>query len=307
MSRDTLIETPENVALEYELGGLGTRFVAHFLDLLIVTGMVIGVFVLTLLLVLVTGYVATIEHIAWLSRLIDTLADFEFALAIIATFVLFFGYFIYFEYKWNGQSPGKRSAGLRVIREGGYPVDLFSVIVRNLIRIMDFLPAFYFIGIASILFAKRYQRLGDFMAGTLVVKQRAPKNLINLLAATRLQPEHLDREALMLMVREADRLTPDEYRAVRHYTERRRSLMTFAAQQQSAYIIALPLMQRLGIAPPAGVTTVNYADVLEYLAVAYETVRRPAEQRRNAIGATGAINPNIGEPNKVGILSSRKI
>jgi hypothetical protein len=197
------------------------------------------------------------------------------------SFVVFWGYYIFFEYRWNGQTPGKRMVGLRVIREGGYPVDAFSVIVRTLLRLLDLLPSFYFLGIISILCTRNYQRLGDLLGGTIVVKQRAPRNLINLLQSTRLKPEHLDREALALMQREADRLTPAQYQAVRHFTERRRSLTNWSAQQEAARALAIPLMEHLHIVPPQGVSSVNYADVLEYLAVAYEEARRPKESKPN--------------------------
>ncbi len=87
------------------------------------------------------------------------------------------------------------------------------------------------------------------------------------------------------------RLTPEQYRAVRHFTERRRSIPTWEAQQRSAMAIAVPLMHELGIAPPQGVASVNYADVLEYLAVAYETARRPKDARRPGQSAGGSPRP----------------
>ncbi len=277
MSREILINTPENVTLEYELAGVGTRFTANLIDSALLLLIFLAVYVGALLLGLLLTYVAASAHVAWLSRLLGTAADWVVGAALIGGFIVFWGYFIIFEYRWNGQTPGKRSAGLRVIREGGYPVDLYSVVLRNLLRVVDFLPVAYFAGLVSILCSRGYQRLGDIVGGTLVVKQRAPQNLSNLLQATRLRPEHLDRSALALMQREADRLTLDEYRAVRHFTERRRGLPSPEVQQQAARALAEPLMQRLHIVPPAGVTSVNYADVLEYLAVAYENARRPLD------------------------------
>ncbi len=277
MSREVLIATPENVAIEYELAGLGTRFCANFLDMLLMLLTLAGVFVVIGLLAFGLLALGAREHVAWLVKFLHELGGFISAGMTILSFVVFWGYFIYFEFKWNGQTPGKRASGLRIVREGGYPVDLYSVILRNLLRIIDFLPGFYFIGIASITLTSHYQRLGDLLGGTLVVKQRAPQNLLNLLQSTRLQPEHLDRGALALIMRDAERLTPEQYRAVRHFTERRRSIPTWEAQQNSAMAIAVPLMHDLGIAPPQGVASVNYADVLEYLAVAYETARRPKD------------------------------
>jgi uncharacterized RDD family membrane protein YckC len=292
MSREILIDTPENVALEYELAGLGTRFQANLVDTLLQLMVYGGVFFVMLLLYLALEWIAAVHHLVLLTRVLHAVEQFAMAAALIAAFVVFWGYYIYFEYRWNGQTPGKRGVGLRVIREGGYPVDLLSVILRNLLRIIDFFPAFYFAGIFSILLSKRYQRVGDLLSGTIVVKNRAPANLINLLQATRLQPENLDREALALMQREADRLSHDEYRAVRHFTERRRSL-PLAAQQQAARVLAEPLMQRLHIVPPPGVS-VSYVDVLEYLAVAYENARRPRDSR-----APEPVTVTVAQPDAV--------
>lgn len=119
-----------------------------------------------------------------------------------------------------------------------------------------------------------YQRVGDFVGSTLVVKQRAPQNLYNLLRTAFITPDRLDTKALAIVGRDADLLSPEEYRAVRHFTQRRRSLDS-AAQQFAAQKIAIPMMQRLKISPPEGTQFVNYADLLEYLAVAYEQARRP--------------------------------
>ncbi len=275
MSREVLINTPENIALEYELAGLGTRFCANFFDTLL-QGLIYGsVLIAFLLLDLLLLVVARGQHWRLMQKILTEATGFATAGMIILLFLVLFGYYIYYELKWNGQTPGKRYMGLRVIREGGYPVDVWSVVLRNLMRIVDFLPVVYSAGMISILISPRYQRLGDLVGGTMVVKQRAPQNLINLLQATRLQPEHLDRDALALMQREADRLTPEEYQAVRHFTERRRSLIDWNSQQQAAMSIAVPLMSRLHIVPPREASAVNYADVLEYLAVAYEISRRP--------------------------------
>jgi uncharacterized RDD family membrane protein YckC len=279
MSRDILIGTPENIAIEYELAGLGARFTANCADTLLQLLIYLAVIVAALLVDVLLVSVAGREHWSTLSRVMTEIAEFVTAGAIILSFIVFWGYYIFYEYRWNGQTPGKRMVGIRVIREGGYPVDFFSVLVRTLMRVLDFLPTFYFIGIASILCSRSYQRLGDILGGTIVVKQRAPRNLINLLQSTRLQPEHLDREALALMQREADRLTPEQYQAVRHFTERRRDLVNWNAQQDAAKVLAIPLMERLHIVPPRGISSVNYADVLEYLAVAYEAARRPKETR----------------------------
>ena len=124
------------------------------------------------------------------------------------------------------------------------------------------------------LFSARYQRLGDFVAGTMVVKQRAPRvpTLEALAPPPRVLPEHLAAYALQDIGRHVYEMNVPEYRAVRHYLDRRWQLEPMT-QQYAAMRLAIPLMEHLGIRPPEGVTRVNYADFLEYLAVAFEQFR----------------------------------
>lgn len=274
MSREVLITTPENIALEYELAGLGTRFVANIIDILLQLLLILGTsLVVGLLGVALIALGVSTGHNAF-AAFIRSLGEFTEAGLFILTFLIFWGYYIYFELKWNGQTPGKKQMGLRVIREGGYPVNGYGATMRNLLRVIDFLPLFYCVGIFSILLSANYQRIGDLVGGTLVVKQRAPQSLAGLLRVAQILPEHLDPHALAIIGRHAYELTPDEYRAVRHFTDRRRQL-AWDAQQLSAIKIAVPLMERLRIVPPTEVREVDYAALLEYLAVAYEQARRP--------------------------------
>jgi uncharacterized RDD family membrane protein YckC len=270
MSREILITTPENIAIEYELAGLGTRAAAYLIDSLLklLVWICIGV------VFLLTVWGTTLAGMHALSRLVDTFADFLKATYVIIGFLVFWGYGIFYEIRWNGQTPGKRQLGLRVMREGGYPVNVFGVVIRNLLWVVDFLPMLFFAGMVSILTTRDYQRIGDLVGGTLVVKQRPSQSLEGLLRVAHITPEHLNKDALEQIMEQADALTPDEYRAVRHFTERRRQLV-FDAQQAAAVKIAVPLMRRLNIVPPPGATMINYADFLEYLAVAYEQLRRP--------------------------------
>jgi uncharacterized RDD family membrane protein YckC len=273
MSRTVLIQTPENVELEYELAGVGTRFTAAFLDTIFFFLLVAGawiIYALFGLLVMLMG----INVVSGVYAYIGMLAMSFTAGGII---LLWIAYYVFFETRWNGVSPGKRVMALRVINEHGYPVTSFAVLLRNLLRPIDFLPGLYAAGLISMFINGSYQRLGDLVGGTIVVKQRAPdrsRSLENLLRAARITPEHLDKDALTLVMRDAGLLSPDEYLAVKHFTERRRNL-DWNSQQISAMKLAVPLMNRLSIIPPSGVSSVNYADFLEYLSVAYELNRRP--------------------------------
>jgi len=293
MSREILVVTPENIEIEYELAGLGTRFLANLIDSVAQMAIYAAVFIVFGLIALIVGLSAG----AFAHSLGQFLGDVQGALMLIVAFIVLWGYFIWFETVWNGQTPGKRQLGLRVVRDGGYPINIYAAIVRNLIRVMDGMPVFalgliiagtYYqqsllsaagglcilIPLLSLLFSSRYQRLGDFVAGTMVIKQRAPRipTLEALAPPPRVLPEHLAPYALADIGRHVFEMSVPEYRAVRHYIDRRWQLPP-QVQQTAAMRLAVPLMQRLGITPPAGVVSVNYADFLEYLAVAFEQYR----------------------------------
>ncbi len=155
------VETPEQVIVSYTLAGIGTRGAAALIDLL--------------LMLLLTG---TLWYAgASLPRLVPGLRDvgnrsWISAVMIIGQFLILWGYFVGFEAVWDGQTPGKRLLGLRVVRNGGGGVDLGTSAARNLIRFVDFLPFGYFAGMISIIANQRNQRLGDLVAGTIVVRER---------------------------------------------------------------------------------------------------------------------------------------
>lgn len=91
---------------------------------------------------------------------------------ILILFVLNSGYFAFFEAIWSGQTPGKRFAQIRVMKDDGRPISAYDSIARNLLRIVDELPGMYAIGVISILFSKQNKRLGDYVAGTVVVHEK---------------------------------------------------------------------------------------------------------------------------------------
>jgi uncharacterized RDD family membrane protein YckC len=299
MSREILVVTPENIEIEYELAGIGTRFLANMIDIFIQSMIFLGGAVaIGLVIGLLALFAAFWPHsFGWVHPLTSLLEGVITAVAFIGAFLVMWGYFVWFELRWNGQTPGKRQVGLRVIRDGGYPVNIYAVLTRNLLRVIDGMPAITLglligglvnqdAGLAALgglsiltclfcmLFSARYQRLGDFVAGTMVVKQRAPRvpTLEALAPPPRLLPEHLASYALADIGRHVYEMTVPEYRAVRHYIDRRWQLPPLV-QQEAAIQLAVPLMQHLDIRPPAGVLRVDYANFLEYLAVAFEQYR----------------------------------
>jgi uncharacterized RDD family membrane protein YckC len=161
------IATPELVAIEFPLAGLGSRFVAILLDYLL-QGFTL--FLLILIFVVFFSGVAT----PGIARARGNVPEkWGIAIAIAIPFLLEWGYFTLFEAFWRGQTPGKRIMRIRVIQQTGRPVSLFESMGRNLVRVVDFLPPpFYVVGVITMFVTRRQQRLGDLIAGTLVVHER---------------------------------------------------------------------------------------------------------------------------------------
>ena len=154
------IDTPELVSIEMPLAGIGSRFIALLVDYLIW-------FAGLLIVELASSVVIPAIHA--FDRVSETWAE---AVVIFLIFLLNWGYFTLFEAFWNGRTPGKRVARIRVIQRSGRAIGLFESMARNLIRYVDQLPFFYAVGVISMFVTKQHQRLGDLAAGTLVVRDR---------------------------------------------------------------------------------------------------------------------------------------
>src|SRR5215210_4893594 len=158
-----IIETPERVPLHFALASIGNRFLACAVD----HGLQVFAMLLVALVFFWMGYMVQ------LGERVTQMPNWLLAALIILVFVLWSGYFAIFEWLWNGQTPGKRMLKLRVIREDGRPVTVWEAAARNLLRSFDMMPApFYSIGLISVFMSQRDQRVGDFVAGTVVVRER---------------------------------------------------------------------------------------------------------------------------------------
>lgn len=164
MERSVDVRTGEAVAIRYELAGLGSRFLALTVDM-------IAQFVIALALLLLYGFV--IEPALGRIPFGKNVHAFVIAGGIAAFFLIFVGWFIAFEAWWSGRTPGKRALGLRVVRDGGFPLDLGASVIRNLVRVAEFALGFYAVSAVSALVSKENKRLGDLAAGTIVVRDRA--------------------------------------------------------------------------------------------------------------------------------------
>ncbi|HEY9716810.1 MAG TPA: RDD family protein [Trichormus sp.] len=163
---DYSISTPENVDLHLELAGMGNRVLACMIDTIITYAMMGGIGVLCWLSVVVIG-------MANLPSEANSIAlGFICLAAILVCFVVMFGYYIFFEGMWQGQTPGKKIAQIRVIDQNGQPVNWPSVFLRNIVRVFDM--GVFFIGMIAMIIDKNERRLGDLAAGTLVIRERMP-------------------------------------------------------------------------------------------------------------------------------------
>jgi uncharacterized RDD family membrane protein YckC len=170
------IDTPEQVELEFAVAGIGSRFVAVLLDHLIQAGFYF-----------VTLFFAAILFGAVANR-INLLGKWFIAIFIAVNFLLIWGYYTLFEAFWRGQTPGKHVMKLRVIKDSGRQITLFESMSRNLMRIIDYLPAFYLAGVITMLCTKRHQRLGDLAAGTIVVHERSDEQPLLIERGTSIAP-----------------------------------------------------------------------------------------------------------------------
>jgi uncharacterized RDD family membrane protein YckC len=160
------VETPEQVDLRFPVAGIGSRFLAALTDTLIIA--------VAYLLLILLAYVTTVGKTGSdaVDRQSSTAQNWWVAGFILINFIMIWGYFALFEAFWNGQTPGKRLLKIRVIKDSGRSITLFEAMARNLVRVVDYLPGLYLVGVIAMLCNRSQKRLGDMVAGTIVVHER---------------------------------------------------------------------------------------------------------------------------------------
>ena len=244
MNEQLSIETPEQIDISFQKAGIGSRFYAALIDTLV------------LALIVFIGF-----YVKWnfISELGDTLGNWLGALGGILVFALFWGYYMVFEVTTNGQSLGKQALGLRVIKDGGYPISFSDSAIRNLVRVVDFLPFFYGAGLMAMLMTSDWKRLGDLAAGTLVVKTaRTDLKLTGVrskaeASALNISPQVYDYAAWI----RPELVTENELRTIQEYLARRGTLPKFR-RSELARTIANPIIEKMG-----GSGSVGYEKFLE--------------------------------------------
>lgn len=231
------IDTPESVDLALEPAGFGSRFIAALLDGVI--QYVVG-FLLSLVAIPSAVALISVEESGP-----EALGFAVLAILLLAFGLLFFLYKLLLEAFWNGQTIGKRVAGIRVVQANGMPAGFLAIAIRNILRIVDYLPGYYIIGSVCILATDKKQRLGDMAAGTVVVRDRpAGAPLVPVGQLT-----HSPRTDLNLLREYVIRLSEQDLAAARGYWERR-SQMTPENRPRVALQVAQALAAKMNWPEP---------------------------------------------------------
>ena len=171
MDEQHTISTPEQVSFHYEVAGIGSRSLGALLD---------SMLIFVPLVLMDCALLAILSGVSLNRAITESASDGDgasvwgyvlAALIVLVQFLFFWGYYVFFEIIWRGSTPGKRAARLRVIRRDGQPIGAGEAIIRNLVRLVDFLPMLYGVGLISMFIDKDARRLGDLAAGTIVVKE----------------------------------------------------------------------------------------------------------------------------------------
>jgi len=226
--------TPEAVALEFQTANVGSRILAYVIDMAVV----------------IAGIFAGLFAVALLGQATDLVVPDWVAITIVLVLLpsWWLGYFIAFETLWRGRTLGKAALGLRVVTTEGAPVRFRHAAIRGLLGLVDFAIASGFFAVMFILLTRDNQRLGDLVAGTLVLRERS--GLAAPAPVSFAPPAGLEAYTATL---DTSRLTIEEYQAVRTYLLRAASLPP-GPRAALALQLADPLVVRLRPPPPAGVS-----------------------------------------------------
>lgn len=258
------IDTPELVSIEMPLAGIGSRFIAIALDYLIWSAAIVLlsiVSVFALPKITIFGHVS--EH--WATGIL-----------LLILFLLHWGYFALFEALGNGRTPGKRVARIRVIHRSGRAISFVESLARNLVRVVDYLPSLYAVGIITIFLSRQNQRLGDMAAGTLVVRDSridtpywgemstrtitAPAYAAAAPRDSLLSPPHL---RVILPVSAVARLSGADLAVLEGFFARRLD-MDMATRQTLAERMASAVCAKSGLSIPEGTSVETFLEAVAH-------------------------------------------
>jgi uncharacterized RDD family membrane protein YckC len=258
LSPDQLnIDTPELVSIEMPLAGIGSRFIALLVDYLIWGA---GLVVLIVLGIALLPALHTFNRIS---------AQWAEAIVIFIVFVVNWGYFTLFEAFWNGRTPGKRVAKIRVIQRSGRSIGLVESMARNLVRYVDQLPFFYAVGVIAMFVTRQHQRLGDLAAGTLVVRDSEPDSPLWADTGSRTFTAQIFQQvpipephtAVILPAMSIAKLSSMDLEVLEGFFARRLD-MSLATRHALAERIASAIRAKSGLEMPAGASVETFLEAV---------------------------------------------
>lgn len=245
------LQTPESVELEFTLAGIGNRAFAVLIDYIVLF--------LTLTMFWIVWGILSIQIVNSFDN-VNKIGLWLLAIAFLLNFFVYVGYFVFFEVIWQGQTPGKRYAKIRVIRDDGRRVSIQQATLRALLRTID---DTLFIGAFLIILGSREKRLGDLVAGTIVIQEEYVVAALNFPISQQAQKLATDLPQMANL----SLLLPDDFAAIREYLQRRGE-MTSKARSELSLKMARQVRSAIDLANlPEGLT----ADVfLEAVYLAYQ-------------------------------------
>lgn len=229
------IDTPEQIALELPLAGIGSRFLALAVDTLLQVVAGIAITIVGAIIAVGTSAALWPEAERFLAQTVGAF------LLVLLPFCLYWGYFAFFEILWQGRTPGKRVAGIRVIHQSGRPMTAIECIGRNLLRGVDILPGMYGVGLICMMCNKQNKRVGDFIAETIVVHDKAIETAAptwgNRTEGGTVQPEFR-------------KLSPEDLVLIETYLNRRYEIEQVVRRTTAERIVAMTV-QKTGVTKPA--------------------------------------------------------
>lgn len=207
------LQTPESVELDFILAGIGNRAYALIIDYI-----VLGLVLIIILLIWAALSFVFIDLITNLGGGVRNLSLWLIAIQLLISFTIYVGYFVFFETLWQGQTPGKRLVKIRVLSDDGKSVQLQQTTLRALLRPLDDIV---FIGVFLIMLSRKEKRLGDWIAGTIVIQEEHsnPASNISLSYEAQSLADKLSSEV------DVSLLSPENFAIVREYLQRRNGMI----------------------------------------------------------------------------------
>jgi uncharacterized RDD family membrane protein YckC len=257
INSNLLIDTPENLMLEVEVAGFGSRGIAAMMDYTII---------LVLLTLVSCGF----------AQFSDTdLEGVTLAIYFIVSFAILSFYHLFFEFLWNGQSPGKRRLGLRVVQANGMPATTAGLLIRNFVRWIDLL---FGVGLIPLFATQQTQRLGDLAARTVVIREQEQVSLQNIKEIYAVRYALITRNEEIPSYIDIDRLSESDRRLIVDYLQRR---MNLGRREHLVMPLAKKIADLMGMTYDAPLQTPVAAEkFVEQVARAFEL--RDIEAQENA-------------------------